>query len=83
MLNLLKELVSLYGVGAVSTVQEVAFADTDFHLGSLVSLLTRLIIQKCDKTEINLQDSAQSLVKVTKAFKSMNANVFSKTQQNH
>jgi len=52
----------------------------DFNVGSLVSLLTRMILQKCDKTEINLQDSKQQMQKATKAFKQMNGTVISKKQ---
>lgn len=43
-LKLLSSLVNLYGVGAISMVTEVAFADMDLNVGSLVSLLTRMIL---------------------------------------
>jgi hypothetical protein len=43
-LKLLSSLVNLYGVGAIGMVTEVAFADMDLNVASLVSLLTRMIL---------------------------------------
>lgn len=46
-----------YGVSAVKIVQDCVFGDNDLNVSSLMSLLVRLILQKCDKTEVNLNEN--------------------------
>jgi len=70
-LGLTKSIVKLYGVGSLHILSSVAFTDTDFNCGSLINLMMRLILQKCDKTEVNLQE-AKGTIKGAKAFKQMN-----------
>ena len=56
-----QRLIDFYGIGALSIVQEVAFQDTDLNVGSLVSLLTRIVVRKCDSTEVNLMDNSTGM----------------------
>jgi hypothetical protein len=37
-------LISFYGVGAIATVRNVAFQETELNIASLTSLLARLIL---------------------------------------
>jgi len=51
---------------AVSLLQETSFGDNDLNVCSLISLLLRLIVHKCDKTEVNLQD--RQVIRASIAF---------------
>ena len=53
-LRFLSVLLKLYGVGSINIVKDVAFQDTEISVAYLVSLLTRVILRKCDSTEVNL-----------------------------
>ena len=53
-LRFLSVLLKLYGVGSINIVKDVAFQDTEISVAHLVSLLTRVILRKCDSTEVNL-----------------------------
>lgn len=71
MLDLLSEIANLYQASASKCVQKLSFGDNDLNCSSLVSLLTRLVLQKCDKTEVNLNGIAPQAVKATQAFRSV------------
>ena len=69
LLTFTQRLIDFYGIGALSIVQEVAFQDTDLNVGSLVSLLARIVVRKCDSTEVNLMDNSTGMnMKAAKAL---------------
>jgi hypothetical protein len=58
-LNISAYLASNFGIYAtISSLPQVAFQDTDLNVGSLASLLVRLIVQKTDETEVNLMGNS-------------------------
>ena len=68
-LTFTEHLIEYYGVGALPILQEVAFQDTDLNVGNLLSLIVRIILRKCDSTEVNLQDNkTNSNLKAAKSF---------------
>ncbi len=48
-----------YGASSHSLLHQVAFGDHDFNCSTLVSLLVRQIMHKCDMTEVNLGDRTE------------------------
>lgn len=69
-LRSLRTLTAFYGVGAIQAVRDVAFQDTQLNVANLLSVLTRLILQKGDNTEVSLADSKR--LKSSTAFQSSN-----------
>jgi hypothetical protein len=65
-LNFVKSVSDTYGVSALRFVQELAFGDNDLNVGGIISIIVRLILHKCDKTEVNLNET--STVKANKAM---------------
>ena len=59
-------MVDTFKASAVSLLQETSFGDNDLNVCSLISLLLRLIVHKCDKTEVNLQD--RQVIRASIAF---------------
>ena len=47
--------------------QELAFGDNDLNISGMISMIVRLILHKCDKTEVNLNEA--TTVKANKALK--------------
>ena len=69
LLNFTQRITDFYGVGALKITQDVAFQDTELNIGCLLSLLIRMIVRKCDTTEVNLTDGTNGMnMKVAKAF---------------
>lgn len=48
-----------YGASCCNLLASVAFGDHDFNCATLVSLLVRQIMHKCDMTEVNLGDKTE------------------------
>jgi hypothetical protein len=65
-LNFVRSVSDTYGVSALRFVQELAFGDNDLNVGGIISIIVRLILHKCDKTEVNLNET--STVKANKAI---------------
>ena len=61
LLTFTQRLTDFYGVGALQITQEVAFQDTELNIGCLLSILTRIIVRKCDSTEVNLTDGTSGM----------------------
>jgi hypothetical protein len=70
-LNFVQFVSDTYGVSALKFVQELAFGDNDLNLSGLISMIVRLILHKCDKTEVNLNET--STIKANKAIKAASA----------
>jgi len=69
LLTFTQSLTDFYGVGALQITQEVAFQDTELNIGYLISVLIRMIVRKCDSTEVNLTDGTSGMnLKAVKAF---------------
>ena len=65
-LNLVQIVSDTYGVSAMRFVSELALGDNDLNVSNLISVLIRLILHKCDKTEVNLNES--TTIKASKAM---------------
>jgi hypothetical protein len=63
-----KSVSDTYGVSALRFVSELVFGDNDLNVGGIISIIVRLILHKCDKTEVNLNETT-----TVKASKAMNA----------
>jgi len=66
-LNFLQVVSDTYGVSSLRFVQELAFGDNDLNISGMISMIVRLILHKCDKTEVNLNEA--TTVKANKALK--------------
>jgi len=66
-LNFIKTVSDNFGVAALKFVQEIAFGDNDLNVSGILSILMRLILHKCDKTEVNLNET--TTIKANKAIK--------------
>lgn len=64
----MKSVSDTYGVSALRFVSELVFGDNDLNVGGIISIIVRLILHKCDKTEVNLNETT-----TVKASKAMNA----------
>ena len=64
----MKSVSDTYGVSALRFVSELVFGDNDLNVGGIISIIVRLILRKCDKTEVNLNETT-----TVKASKAMNA----------
>jgi len=60
-----------YGVSALRFVSELVFGDNDLNVGGIISIIVRLILHKCDKTEVNLNET--TTVKASKAMNTASA----------
>ncbi len=67
-MNFVKSVSDTYGVSALRFVSELVFGDNDLNVGGIISIIVRLILHKCDKTEVNLNETT-----TVKASKAMNA----------
>ncbi len=67
-LNFVKSVSDTFGVSALRFVSELVFGDNDVNVGGIISIIVRLILHKCDKTEVNLNETT-----TVKASKAMNA----------
>jgi hypothetical protein len=47
------------------------FGDNDLNVGGIISIIVRLILHKCDKTEVNLNET--TTVKANKAINAVSA----------
>lgn len=64
-MGLVKCVSDTYGVSALKFVSEIALGDNDLNVAGIVSILVRLILHKCDKTEVNLNET--TTIKANKA----------------
>jgi hypothetical protein len=67
LIKLMQVLCREFGAAAFVQMHEVCFSDNDLNICDLVNLIARLILQKCDKTEINLQDNKMMNLKASNA----------------
>lgn len=64
-LNFIRSVSDTFGVASLRFVQEIVFGDHDLNLSGLISILVRIILHKCDKTEVNLNET--TTIKANKA----------------
>jgi hypothetical protein len=67
LLEFLKTFSEVCGASAFRCLQEVCFGDNDLNVCEALGISLRLVLIKCDKTEVSLQDN--STVKANNAFK--------------
>ena len=70
-MNFVKSVSDTYGVSALRFVSELVFGDNDLNVGGIISIIVRLILHKCDKTEVNLNET--TTVKASKALNAASA----------